>query len=47
MMARSGGPSLKQPVFNWGAKDKYLELKHFGMEVTHIFCTKHYKIDRV
>ena len=26
---RVSGLSLRQPVFNWGTKDKYTELKHF------------------
>ena len=42
--ARSDRPSLKQPVANWAAKAKYIDLKHFEMEVTNIFLTRHYNI---
>ena len=38
------GPSPRQPVFNWTAKDKYLELENFKMEVTEIFPTNVYDI---
>ena len=32
--SRTGGPCLEQPAYNWPAKDKYIELKQFEMEVT-------------
>ena len=30
---------LRQPVFNWAAKDKFQELKQFDVEVMNIFLT--------
>ena len=41
--ARSGGQSLMSLVINWTGK-KYIELKHFKMEVTNIFLVRHYDI---
>ena len=32
-------------LFDWGTKDKYIELKQFKMEITNIFLTKHYEIN--
>ena len=29
---RMGRPIMKQPTFNWEAKDKYDELKNFGLQ---------------
>ena len=34
-----GGPTLKQPSFNWSMRDKYAELKNFQIEVNYIFQT--------
>ena len=34
---RLGGPIMKQPTFNWKAKDKYNELKNVRQEVNNIF----------
>ena len=43
LKARAGGPSLRQPVCSLTAKHKYIQLKHFGMEITKsIFLTKHH-----
>ena len=42
--SRAGGPSLRQPVFNWAAKDKHKELKHFEMEVMNVFLVTNYDI---
>ena len=33
MSARTNGPSLKHPIFNWKAQDKYNELLSFEMEI--------------
>ena len=30
----TGGPSLRQPVFDWSTSNKYKELKKLKMEVT-------------
>ena len=43
MKARTGGPSLRQQVFNSGAK-KCIELKHCEREVTNI-SLRHYDIN--
>ena len=37
MEPRPGGPTIKQPNFNWEAEDKYIELKNFRLEVNNIF----------
>ena len=34
-----GRPAMKQPSFNWGADDKYYELKPFRLEVNNILTT--------
>ena len=34
-----GGPTMKQPMFNWNAQDKYSELKTFRLEVNNILST--------
>ena len=34
-----GGPTMKQPTFDWDAQDKYSELKTFRLEVNYIFST--------
>ena len=34
-----GGPTMKQPTFNWEADDKYSELKTFRLEVSNILTT--------
>ena len=34
---RIGRPMMKQPTFNWKAKDKYNELKNFSLEVNYVF----------
>ena len=34
-----GRPAMKQPGFNWGAEDKYSELKNFRLEVNNILAT--------
>ena len=41
------GLCLKQPIFNWAAKDNYTELKQFEMEVTNIFIIPHCDISDV
>ena len=33
---RMGGPTMKQPNFNWEAEDKYNKLKMFRLEVNNI-----------
>ena len=37
----TGGHCLTLPVFNWTAKEKYIELGQFETEMTNIFLTKH------
>ena len=39
------GPSLRQPVFKWNAKDKYMELRNFEAGVMNIFLAKHYNMN--
>ena len=39
MEPRSGGPALKQPIFDWKAANKYLELSNFELEVKNMFMT--------
>ena len=34
-----GGPTLKQPNFNWKAPDKYTEWKAFSLEVRNVLST--------
>ena len=34
-----GGPTLKQPHFNWEATDKYTEWKAFTLEVRNVIST--------
>ena len=34
---RLGGPTMKQPNFNWEAEDRYNKLKPFRLEVNNIF----------
>ena len=34
-----GGPTMKQPLFDWDAQDKYSELKTFQLEVNNILST--------
>ena len=34
-----GGPTLKQPNFNWGATDKYTEWMAFILEVRNMLST--------
>ena len=34
-----GGPMMKQPIFDWGAPDKYSELKAFRLEVNNVLST--------
>ena len=34
-----GGPTLKQPMFNWEVPDKYTELKTFKSEVNNVLST--------
>ena len=34
-----GGPTMKQPTFNWETKDKYSKLKTFKLEVNNILST--------
>ena len=34
-----GGPTLKQPSFDWEAPDKYTELKTFKLEVNNVLST--------
>ena len=33
MGPRMGGPIMKQRTFDWSAKDKYVELRNFKLEV--------------
>ena len=35
---------MKQPTFDWIAKDKYIELKNFEMEVMNILMTNKYSL---
>ena len=42
--SRAGGLCLKQPVFKWTAKDKYMDLKQIEMYVKNIFCMKYYDL---
>ena len=37
--SKVGGPTMKQPTFNWNAQDKYSELKTFRLEVNNILST--------
>ena len=39
-----GGPSLKQPTFDWGPTDMYVELRNFKLEINDIFQT--YKVNQ-
>ena len=39
-----GGLQLKQPTFNWPAKNKHDELRNFKIEVKYFFMTKHHDI---
>ena len=32
-----GGPTMKQPTFEWNAEDKYCELKTFRLEVNNVY----------
>ena len=41
MRTRTGGPLLRQLIFNWGARGKYTEVKHFEMEVMNFYLNKH------
>ena len=34
-----GGPTLKQPTFDWEVQDKYKELKTFKLEVSKVLST--------
>ena len=34
-----GGPTMKQPMFDWNAEDKYSELKTFRLEVNNVLST--------
>ena len=34
-----GGPTMKQPVFDWNVQDKYGKLKTFRLEVNNILST--------
>ena len=34
-----GGPTMKQPMFDWNAQDKYSELKTFRLEANNILST--------
>ena len=38
-------PYLRQCIFNWNTKDKYIELKNVEMEVINIFLTEHCEIN--
>ena len=41
---KTGGLSLKQPLFSWAEKGKYVELFNFEMEMKNIFLTKNYDL---
>ena len=41
-----GGPTLKQPTFDWEAPDKYTELKTFKLEVLNVLSTYNMPEDR-
>ena len=41
---RVGRTYLRQPIFHWVARDWFVELKHFKVEVYNILVTKHYTI---
>ena len=34
-----GGPTMKQPTFDWDVEDKYSELKTFRLEVNNVLST--------
>ena len=34
-----GSPTMKQPIFDWDAEDKYSELKTFRLEVNNVLST--------
>ena len=34
-----GGPTLKQPMFNWEVPEKYIKLKTFKLEVNNVIST--------
>ena len=36
----TGSPTLKQPIFDWKAPDKYHELCNFETKVKNIFSNK-------
>ena len=36
-------PTLKQLIFNWEAKDKYVEIKNFEMDAINSFMTNQYE----
>ena len=46
LTARTVGPSLRQPKFNWEAEDKYMELEHSQMEVRNNSLATHYDINK-
>ena len=41
-MPRSGGPALRQPMFDWKAAYKYQKLCSFEMDSKNIFMTNCY-----
>ena len=41
---RYGGPALEKTSVNWSAKDRYIELFNFEMEVTNSVETKVYEL---
>ena len=44
--SRTGGPSLRQPMMNWAAKDIYPKLQQVDLDVCSIFLMNHYDISR-
>ena len=39
--SRLGTPSLQQLLFDWNARDQYVELRNLRLEVNNINCIKH------
>ena len=44
---RHGSLALRQPVFDWKAPDRNIELLNFEMEVTNILQTRAYELNDV
>ena len=43
---KMSGSIMKQPTFNWNAKDKYEELQNIMLEVSYVLQTKTWAKER-